>query len=657
MFLKTKEVIRTETKFITYETFKQTLYPLTKKIFASTTSEKLQHFLGESVEIVTPENTLSDNIKNVREKYFNCLSANDDILFFDEKECFLCSIPYNFFDIFHCFVELQNTIDSIEHETTKQVFHHIIFYYMTKNLKYIHQIINTHTKLSPHIFKILSLITNKETPEQIYYFHQILNLLTEEKSANESSQSLTIQKKALETQQSVNMTNAIEKIETNKTTKNLIVFHLESISNQIYMNNRPYFENLTQLMNQSICFDKFYTSASSSIMSLYDFFYGNDFEIENYSRYGALYHDKPINTHLYEELRQNGYEVLGIGFNDAPQGEEVNRTKLWNVEGQQYIWITDFDQFIEKVIIFIQQCKEKNKPFAIHLWDLLPHSGHYNDETKQTSTYAEKTVLSYISVDIMIKKIMDCLEETGLDQNTIVAGYGDHGDDMWTRDMNYGFTHVTAPHRNLIWTPAFICDKSITPFLLSDMASMIDLKYTLFYMMGIKSHDHFTYQGINLLKQKNTFTYSRSLLFNQSETEKIGAYAMIRLNGFSNIEFKNKSFAIYSDDYNFIVSNNGVELYQNSTDPFNYNNLLSFIKFDENFIPIQFDNLKAWRGHFRNILMREYQIYEILLNYEILKNELINRIETKTSMIENEEKHLFDMKLFNKVSPRGFIFE
>ena len=287
----------------------------------------------------------------------------------------------------------------------------------------------------------------------------------------------------------------------------------------------------------------------------------------------------------------------------------------------------------------------------------MPHIGHNNDAIRQGSTYIERMKRSYSSLDSTIKLVMDCLHTNNLLDDTIIIGYGDHGDDKWTRSINNGFTHTIEPYLNVIKTPAFIYDKRIKPEVFRDTVSMIDLKQTALYLLDINHEESFPQAGINVFVKKNQYVYSRNLLTNQRLTETIEDDWMAILNENDHTEHKNKAFSIINEDYNLIVSCHGIEMYMHQTDPYNYNNLLNFFELDTDGDPVRFDNHGAWRGHFRSIMMADDQLYHIIYNYHLLRSKLKRRLEEKYSRIETEENNFLDWEHFNHVRERKYIYK
>lgn len=449
--------------------------------------------------------------------------------------------------------------------------------------------------------------------------------------------------------------HAAERIEQDNKKKNLIVFHMESISNEIFGNHRYEFRDIEKLMSQSLNFGKFYSSATSSAMAISDFIHGNDFEMDRFTNFHDMRVDGRYGKGLYKILEEQGYVTLGIGYNYFPETEEVNSHGIWDSECGNYKWINDFENFMEEVVSFIE--KNHDRAFAIHVWNLMPHVGQKCLDTEEAVNFYDRINMAYESLNMTIGKICDILEKNKLMESTVIAGYGDHGDDKWTRSMNAGFTHTIEPYHNIINTPAFIFDSRLEPVYSDELMSLVDMKRTLLYLTGNGIVKEFAEAGINLFQEENNYVFSKRLFANQQYYEDIKAYPMMKLHNFSDKEYRNPAYAIIGKKYTLLVSNYGCELFMNQLDPFSYNNVLNFYQMDEEGNLAGFNNRGAWRGHFRTIMMQEEQVYDVISAFYEMSELLRERIRCHEKMAGNEEAGIFDEKNFLKIRIRGFIEE
>lgn len=447
----------------------------------------------------------------------------------------------------------------------------------------------------------------------------------------------------------------VEQVERDETKKNLIVFHMESISNEIFGNHRYEFRSIEKLMNQSLNFGKFYSSATSSAMSISDFIHGNDFEMDRFTNFHAMKVDGRYGKGLYKILEEQGYITLGIGYNYFPKTEEVNSHGIWDSKCGPYRWIDDFETFMEQLIEFIGEYREK--PFAIHVWNLMPHVGQKCQDTEEAMNFYDRINMAYESLNMTIETIYDILKQYDLVEKTVIAGYGDHGDDKWTRSMNAGFTHTIEPYHNIINTPAFIYDSRLEPLYSDEPVSLVDMKRTLLYLTGNEIAQEFAASGINIFKENHDYVFSKRLFANQQYYEGIQAYSMMKLHDFCNQEYRNPAYAIIGRKYTLLVSNNGCEMFMNQLDSLSYNNILNFYQMDEDGNLVDFDNQGAWRGHFRTIMMRDEQVYDVVSAFYEMSEQLRKRIRYHETMAGEELQYTFDEQNFKKIRSRGFLEE
>lgn len=580
-------------------------------------------------------------------KHYNPLLTKQNLFLKNDDVCF--EIPYLLLKHKEHLETIKEHKNDIVKEELKELFTYLIKYSFTKDLAFLNAVIEADFSFDVVITRHFHIAINSGE-----YNDRFLRLLVEILNGRLVN-TPPLYKKYLDRKSAdENMHSEIySKIENNPKKKNVILLHLESISNEIYNNHIHTFPKLSELMSQSLVLNKYFSSATSSATSLIGLFFGNDFESDKFPIYTELYLDNCYQKNMYKILQENGYDVLGLSYNEYP-GDEINDFNMWQVEKQNYEIRNTFEDFEERLREFILHSEN---PFALHVWNLMPQVGHSDFSTRRGRTVIERTDISYISLENTIETIIDALNERGIMDDTIIIGYGDHGDDKWTRALNKGFTHIIEPYLNVIKTPAFIYDSRIGKGIFNDIVSSVDIKKTTLFLLGIENDEDFPYQGINIFESRNKVVYSQNLLTNQRQDFTIFVDWVKRLNNFSDNDHRNKAFCAINDNYNMLVSDHGIEFFLHSSDPGNYNNLLDFFEIDEFGKIIRFNNHGAWRGHLRLLLMADDQILDIMKNYYTLRKALIDRINIKHSMIKTEEKNFLDINLFNKVRPRGYIWE
>lgn len=548
---------------------------------------------------------------------------------------------------------------------TKKILELLIEYMESKHLLLLKQIYEIckerNVSFNPLILKKIAAYIALPVPEEIQaedIIASIQNIFEPENQTDcQSEKKYDIRNSLIRHCQNLKSykEQAVERIERTKQKKNLIVFHMESISNEIFGNHRYEFRSIEKIMNQSLNLGKFYSSATSSAMAISDFVHGNDFEMDRFTNFHDMMVEGRYGKGLYKILEEQGYVTLGIGYNYFPKTEEVNSHGIWDSKCGAYRWIDDFNTFMEQLAAFIE--KYKDKSFAIHVWNLMPHVGQRCQDTEEAANFYDRINMAYESLNMTIEKIYDILKQYGLIEKTVIAGYGDHGDDKWTRSMNAGFTHTIEPYHNIINTPAFIYDSRLKPIYSDELMSLVDMKRTLLYLTGNEIPKEFAEAGINLFQEENEYVFSKRLFANQQYYEEIKSYPMMKLHGFSDKEYRNPAYAIIGKKYTLLVSNYGCEMFMNQLDPFSYNNVLNFYRMDKEGNLAGFDNRGAWRGHFRTIMMRDEQIYDVISAFYEMLGRLKERIRCHEKMAGEELKNRFDEDNFLKIRNRGFAEE
>lgn len=641
---------------------------------------------------------INGEIISILKSLYNPLKAKQDIVIFNKYNKIIKRISYFEIEKADYLLLLRSEISKSNlNINCRKILEYIIDYYIEKDIQTISKLnnylVNRKMHLDNYIFKLFRKYFGEKKPE-INLIEEIFCFIGNQYLDNNYSVSYNIslencinrkQEKMYDFKKEAFIRNSEidtfkEKVlqikDKEKKKKNLIVFHMESISNEIFNNHRKEFKNTFKLMEKSIRLEKFYSSATSSAMSITDFLYGNDGEMNEFTCFEKMKVSGKYGRNLYQELADRGYKVKGIGYNFFPSTEEVNSHDIWNVvvdnEPTKYEWIDDFKAFIKDIISYIN--KNKDNEFALHIWNLMPHVGQRSKETDECSTFYDRINESYVSLDMTIQAVCECLNDNGILDKTILAGYGDHGDDKWTRSMNAGFTHTIEPYHNIINTPAFIYDQSIGDCYYHELVSIVDLKNTLLYLAGneIVNETEKTEKsenadkinkieinktqvnklqmnnilniGSNIFKNKNKYIFSKRLFANQRRTEEIKSFDMMKLHNFNKVESRNQAYAIVSEKYTLMVSDNGMEMFMNQLDPCSYNNILNFYKLNKNGDLISFNNRGAWRGHFRNIMMSEEQVYDMVRGYYELRNVM-------------KEKLARCSVRFDRIRDRGFMEE
>lgn len=412
--------------------------------------------------------------------------------------------------------------------------------------------------------------------------------------------------------------------------KNLVILHLESLSWQIFYQQQGRLPFLRNILSKSMVLRNFFSSATSSIMAMSDFLYGNNFELDKCESFDDLNKGEDLEDSLLSILENHDYNVTGIGYPLAWR-DDINNFKIWN-SANVFKWVNNESDFYST----IEKSFSSKKPFMSYVWDVRSHL-YYTDAVKDSGkTSLEKIDLGYSCLDSTVSKVFKLLEEKRLLDDTIVIGFGDHGDEFWTHAFNGGFCHSNEPYTDLIWTPAFIYDSDKKFSELDDLVSLIDFKKSCLSTVGIKNKNKFKYSGVDLFSEENQFIYSQNLFTSQSEKSDL-----------------NKAFSVTNKNYHLIVSKYGLEMYAYRFDPMNHNNLLNFFDFKNGVL--KFVDKSRAHPHFQRFFAKD-QVADIVDNFNILVEKLRLMVGAKNDFVRESVTGSFDMGNFDKIRSRAYIW-
>lgn len=358
--------------------------------------------------------------------------------------------------------------------------------------------------------------------------------------------------------------------------KNVLIIHLESISNTILWQYRAELGTAWRLMQMSRRFTRFYSSATSTIMAYNGMLDGaSDLfdSLPNFSQplpperhlffghnnlFGALHHK--YGYHLF--YHQINYYIPPRGRDQGGMSRNTHSK----------------EEFIELTRLAIQDAQREGKPFCGALMNLIPHMA-MDDEAKQgAKTFSDRFRQGYLSADALLNRALALLVELGVWENTLIVCYGDHGDEMWSHGLTRGYSHGFAPYASLTWTPCFFFDNGRDAGDDDRLMSMIDLKHVILgRLLGdsvsgeeLASYRHSAFSGMDVGREKRDLAFSQNLYALQLE------YGDLE-------EGMTKNYAVTDGVYRLVAASGGkrpkdggLELYYDRLDPANSRNLLDF---------------------------------------------------------------------------------
>lgn len=396
--------------------------------------------------------------------------------------------------------------------------------------------------------------------------------------------------------------------------KNLILIHLESISNTILWQYRLELKTVWQIMQQSFVYNRFYTTSTSTEMSLENLFHGDSSTFDS----SSVFSDKQMLVHnpsyFGDKVNTLRAALFFEGYLHPDRLNSVweipDRPELVHAKGS--ITARNQEEWYPVVRARMAEHRISGRPFFLHFISGVTHIT-YEDQVKASATsFSDRFRLGYLRLDSGIARLLSILNEFNLLSNSVLVFYGDHGDELWSHGLNKGWCHATTPYASQCWTPLFIYDPDAPPGSTDQLASMVDVRQTLvkrlFPAFSPEQHaltDRWTnrfgdvfmpggmplgyprsgvlppfkttpFSGVDLASETRELAFSQALYGLQLEFNDI-AKALT------------KGYAVTDGTYRVTVTSGGedgrdggVEFFCDMIDPTNSRNLLNFFKLDLN---------------------------------------------------------------------------
>ncbi|MDD4107755.1 MAG: sulfatase, partial [Prolixibacteraceae bacterium] len=194
-------------------------------------------------------------------------------------------------------------------------------------------------------------------------------------------------------------------------------------------------------------------------------------------------------------------------------------------------------------------------------WDDIPErginyvtsvNGQMNEEQEKKAIAAYYACVSYM--DAQVGKVLQALEDEGLEKNTIVVFTSDHGFHLG----EHRFWMKVGLHEESVRVPMIIKVPGKKPGVCHSLAEMLDMYPTVAELAGLKVSEHL--QGKSLVKT----------LDNPDHIVRDAAFSMHRRNGDFSYLLRTEKWAFIQYDED---AGSGMELFDMDHDPKQYNNL------------------------------------------------------------------------------------
>jgi arylsulfatase A-like enzyme len=355
-------------------------------------------------------------------------------------------------------------------------------------------------------------------------------------------------------------------------------------------------------------------------MSIADFLYGTDMTFEKSESYDELRFES-IGSSLLEVLRSNGYETTGIGYPPLWR-DDINDNKVWarNSGDKVFYWFDNYNLFMKKAR---EEINSKNN-FFLYVCDLRSHVYFKDDVKWKELCTTDRYYRGYKLLDDTVGDIINILKENGKLENTLIIGFGDHGNEFYTHGFNNGCMHGTRPYIPLINTPMFIYDNS-GKSTDNSVICTTDLKQLILNILKIEDcsdvHEHTPLSNCYMEHKKHVF--SKNLFFRQKEKPTPAGYL-------------GKGYSLVNEKYILMMTRAGFELYNHKVDYINMYNLLDIFSFDsKGGLVFKDEDYKTAHVHFKMFFTR-YELEDMVKNYYEMLQLLLAELESRLRIIGYE---------------------
>ncbi len=410
--------------------------------------------------------------------------------------------------------------------------------------------------------------------------------------------------------------------------RNLLLIHLESLNMEIYGLHRHWFPTLKEVEKKSVFFDKYFSTATSTLMVLEDLLYGGMEQYEQGDSLAYIPEDYVYQTSLFDDLKKIGYHTGLYIYLDHPDWEIAEKKHLAGFDNQIILRCDDYKEYLQTFEKEVEQ-----DSFAImacsYLTNLAFNCYVYADEWKSG---ADNWRAGYDHLDQNVKDLLQILEKKNKLESTVVILYGDHGDDYWTHGGHKGLAHAIEPYASLIHTPLFILDSTTSDGERNErLINTIDLRTLIYQIITRETNWE---REIDL--KKRVYSISRNEYAAQP----------LRKDSF------NKSYCITDGKYLLMVSNDGLCLYDIEMDFGCHNNLLRFFDLYDGMIKINSALINEYSFHFVSY-MNQKQIRVLRQKFYYLCAKLYQEVKNLYVAGKRSESDMLSEMRFDIIHYRG----
>lgn len=339
--------------------------------------------------------------------------------------------------------------------------------------------------------------------------------------------------------------------------KNLLLIHLESLNYINYRLNKNMFPTIYKLESSGMFFERYYSTATSTLMVIGDLLYGGMEQYEQCKSLDDIPEEYIYPSSLFDDLKEQGYYTA---LYVHPEGGGRISAEKRHIAGFHNAMILkknykDFMKALEEGMA--------HPRFALMACNYISNLSFckYEDFSNYNWNITSWEI-GYRSLDKFVNELIEMLKNKSLLDSTMVVLYGDHGDDYWTHGFHKGLSHAIEPNELLSHVPLLILDSSVEHASASyKLISTTDLREIIYHVIIEDKHIDSVIPDSNIIVSRNEY-----------------AAQPIRNESF------NKAYSVTDGQYLLMVSSAGLEMYNVWMDSSCHNNLLRYFVFTQDYI-------------------------------------------------------------------------
>lgn len=371
--------------------------------------------------------------------------------------------------------------------------------------------------------------------------------------------------------------------------KNLLLIHLESLNLLNYRMNPDLFPVVREMGRRGITFDRYYSTATSTLMVIGDLLYGGMMLYEGCDTLATVPQKYCYQSSLFDDLKEQGYDT---GLYIYPDGADRESAEARHIAGfhNRMELVRGYSEYLGSI-----ERRMDRQPFAVMACNYISNlSFGANVDINRYGMDTDYWTAGYRCLDCCCGDLLRLLKDKKRIEDTVIVLYGDHGDDYWGHGMHKGLTHAIEPNNLLIHTPLIILDGVPREKAEHDhrLVQTTDLRRMIMALLSGKTIDDLP---------------SRQYAFSRNE------YAAQPVRG----ESFNKAYSITEGRYLLMVSGKGMEMYDTKMDSACQNNVLRFFSYGDGILKsnviigenLRFHFSSFWNSREQRILRNKF--YEL----------------------------------------------